>query len=250
MINRFFKHITFAFVLMFVASGSYAGRIDEINNYVRKIREAQKADHLYSSRYGLDRILNQPDLSVEEQRALMNAYQVLTESFRNWSHYRNAADVYFDYLKLQKNYRNDYLIYLKDSLQKQNAIIESTENNRIQQLDSELKTLRKEQGIVAGMKQKYYTFGGIALAVMLALFLFLFNSRNRAIRNSRTQLEANREKILELYRKAADTSMLKGNVAFIRSIGITGSEKIESLEGSGNAGSEWVQLKSLLRKLT
>ena len=100
------------------------------------------------------------------------------------------------------------------------------------------------------MKQKYYTFGGIALAVMIFLFLFLFNSRNRAIRNSKTQLEANRKKMLELYRKAAEISMLKGNVAFIKSIGITGTEKIESLEESGNKGSEWLQLKSLLRKLT
>lgn len=249
MFVRSLKHIALSVLLVLITSVTFAGRIDEINNYVKKIREAQKADHLYSSRYGLDRIFNQQYLTVQEQRELMNAYRILTESFSNWSHYRNAADVYFDYLKLQKNYRNDYLTFLKDSLQKQNVVIESTENNRIQQLDSELKELRKEQGIVAGMKQTYYTFGGIALAVILALFLFLFNARNRAIRKSRVQLEANRKKMLELYRNAAETSMLRGNVSFIRFIGLSGNEKIESLEAAGNTGSEWIELRSLLRKL-
>ncbi len=250
MIFKAIKYLLTAILLITLTSASHASRIDDIASYVKKIKEAEKADHLYSSRYGLDRIYNQPDLTVEEQRELMKAYLVLTESFRNWSHYRNAADVYFDYLNLQEKYRKDYLIFLKDSLQKQNMIIESTENDRIQKLDSELETLRKEQGIVAGMKQKYYTFGGIALVIILALFFYLFSSRNKAIRNSKTNLDSNRKRMLELYRLSAETSMLKGNVAFIRSLGVFGNEQMEALESSQQPGPEWGQLKSLLRKLS
>jgi hypothetical protein len=243
------KYFITVVILFLLCADSHASRLDDIEGYVKKIRAAQKADHLYSSRYGLDKIFKQPDLSVEEQRELLKAYQILTDAFKAWSHYRNAADVYFDYLKLQEKYQNDYLIFLRDSLQRQNQAIETSENQRIKRLDSELETLRKEQGIVAGMKQKYYTFGGIALAVILVLFLFLFSSRNKAIRSSRAQLDENRKKILELYLKAAETSMLKGNIAFIRSLGSFGAEQIEAIESAQQTGSDWSQLKSLLGKL-
>jgi hypothetical protein len=183
---------------------------DAIDNLVRRIQEAEKVEQLYSVRFGLDAYAKKPGLSLAEQKKLVSAYDRLAESFRLYNHYRNAAEVYRNYLSLNEVYLENYNKFLQDSLKAAHMQLEEADVKKISVLDAEIAQLKKTRDAVTGLKQKYYYFGTIGTVALIIIFLFIFITRNRAIRLTTNKLNDNRNKMQQLQKEFIQSQLMTG----------------------------------------
>lgn len=186
----------------------------EINQFNDKIKSAQNVDELYSIRYNIDKYVKRNNLTIEDQRKLNRSFIMLSAAFKSKNHFKNAADVYKDYLSNQETYLNNYNVYLQDSIKAAHKKISEKELAQIAQLDSEIIQLKKTREDVAGLKSKYYSLGSMAAIAIVVLFLIIFITRNRAIRLTTNQLNTNRSKLLEMNNVLLESKMRRGSNKF------------------------------------
>lgn len=207
----------------------YGSRLDEIRAYSKKISEANQVNRLYSIRYGLGRMSNESGLTVDEKRELMIALKQLSSAFADRNHFRNAADVWFDYLAIQKAMVGEYDTYLRDSVAYNYGKIASSERSQLEKLNSELKKLKEQQEVIAGIRNKYYTFGGIAIGIILLVFGYLLFQQISNIREIHRQLVENKQTLQRLYRSSIESRMTGGGIAFVQSLALTGTSLLEEM---------------------
>lgn len=216
-------------VILIIPDITFGSRLDEIREYRKKINATENVNKLYSIRYGLGRIGNEGDLNVDEKRELAIALKSLSTAFAEKNHYRNAADVLFDYLALKGELSREYEVYLKDSVSKSFSTIAAAEMEQLNKLESELKKLRGQQEVIVGIRNKYYTFGGIALGILLSAFGYLLWQQLNQIGDFRHQLIRNRQQLHSLYRESVESRMTGGGIAFAENISATGIALLEEM---------------------
>jgi hypothetical protein len=216
-------------VILILTAPGFSQNTAEIKDFVSRIKEVDKVERLYSIRYGLDRINELPNPTIDEQRELSNAYLALANAFKLRNHFRNAVDIYFDYLKLKEDYRKRYIGFVADSLRKVNLTLATLENDKIRSLDKEIATLNKQLVVVTGMKRKYFKNGGIAAVIILILAGMIFINRNNAINASLKQLGTNHLKLQTLYKSAGYSRMLVGSIEYAKQVVNENEEKISAI---------------------
>ncbi|HMT28544.1 MAG TPA: hypothetical protein PKD91_04620 [Bacteroidia bacterium] len=222
--------VILSIVLITMAGSSLVAQSTiDVEQLTDKIKSAQKVEELYSIKYNLDKYSRRTDLSIEDQRKLNRTYVMLSAAFKARSHFRNAADVYYDYLKLNESYLKNYNNFSRDSIIASHQKIKNAEASRINELDNEINQLNKTRDAVAGLKSKYYSAGTIATIGILVLFLIIFITRNRAIRLTQNKLIANREKVLSVYKQVLDAKILKGSISYSRQAALDNIELIDKL---------------------
>lgn len=226
--------------IVLIPCAVYGSRLDAIKEYSQRISEAEQVNRLYSIRYGLGKISNESGLNVDEKRELMMALKQLSSAFANRNHFRNAADVWFDYLTIQKAFVGEYEAYLRDSVAQNYGYIASSERSQLEKLDSELRKLKEQQEVIAGIRNKYYSFGGIALGIILLVFGYLLFQQINNIRDIRRQLIENRQKLQSLYRESVEARMTGGGIAFVQSLAVTGTALLEEMGDKKPQDIPWV----------
>lgn len=222
--------IFFLFWTMVMFSGNVLAQTAvEIDQLMEKLKSAQNVEELYTLKYNIDKYTRRTDLSIEEQKKLNRAYVMLSSAFKAKNHFRNAADVYKDYLELNKKYLINYNAYIKDSILASQQKIQSAEVSKISQLNAEINSLNATRLAVDGLKSKYYSTGTIAAIAVIVVFLLIFITRNRAIRITQNQLNSNREQLLGMNKSVLDAKLLKGSLAFAKFSIRENSELLEKL---------------------
>lgn len=225
-----FSKIYIIALLFFVPFALIAQVTDsEISAITERINSVEKTEQLHSIKYVIGRYASRTDLSLNQQKELINAMKLLAESFSERSHYRNAADVYKEFLDYKNQYLYRYNAYVKDSLVAVHKKIEQEETATISSLDTEITGLTKTRSAVSGLKNKYYSIGGFGAAGVILLTIIIALSRNRAIAEAEKHISANREKLISLNRKTAQSRMSEGTVAFCRDVAVRNSQVITSL---------------------
>src|SRR4029078_909568 len=135
---------------------------------------------------------------------------LLANEFKSRNHFRNAADVYLDYLKLVDIFHKNYSAFLDDSVQKANKSEAANYKENISKLDSEIAALTIRNEKVSGLRSKYFTIGGIATAVILLIFGVIFLSRNKSIRETNQNIATRNQSIKDLFRDVINSGMLSG----------------------------------------
>jgi len=186
----------------------------EVAYLVERINGVEKIDQLYSIRYAVGKYAARPDLTLRQQEILMKAMLLLTDEFKFRSHYRNAVDVYQEYLDYNNKYLISYNAFAKDSLIAFHKNVSQTELSEINTLDGEIAKLTNTRAAVSGLKAKYYSFGGFGAAGVIVLTLIICLSRNRAINQAESQINSNRERLKSLIKPGTDAGMTAGTVAF------------------------------------
>jgi hypothetical protein len=195
--------------------GQSATDADEI---IQKIESAEKIEQLYSARYNLEKLSSRPELPVDQFRIVLNAHLKLTNAFKARNHYRNAVLVYMDYLQLVNVFHQNYSKYLADSITlASNKQITAYKNN-VDQLDTEIASLTKRNVEVSGLRQKYFTYGGISAAIILAIFIFILLNRNKAIRETNRQIESKNLAMRALFKDVVKASVLSGTILYSRNV--------------------------------
>lgn len=223
------KTIFSLLVLIILSGNSFAQTSVEIDQLMEKLKSAQNVEELYTLKYNIDKYTRRTDLSIEEQKKLNRAYVMLSSAFKSKNHFKNAADVYKDYLDLNKKYLINYNTYIKDSILASQQKIKSAETSKINELNAEINSLNTTRLAVEGLKSKYYSTGTIATIAILVVFLLIFITRNRAIRLTQNQLNANREKLLAMNKSVLDAKLLKGSLAFAKFSVQENSDLLEKL---------------------
>ena len=203
-------------VLVLLSGNAFAQTSVEIDQLMEKLKSAQNVEELYTLKYNIDKYTQRTDLSIEEQKKLNRSYVMLSSAFKSKNHFRNAADVYKDYLELNKKYLINYNTFIKDSILASQQNIKSAETSKINELNAEINSLNGTRLAVEGLKSKYYSTGIIATIAIIVVFLLIFITRNRVIRLTQNQLNANREKLLIMNKSVLDAKLLKGSVAFAK----------------------------------
>ncbi len=222
--------LVIAILILTILSGKiFAQTSVEIDQLMEKLKSAQNVEELYTLKYNIDKYTRRTDLAIDEQKKLNRAYVMLSSAFKAKNHFKNAADVYKDYLDLNKKYLINYNTFIKDSILASQQKIKSIETSKINTLNAEIQSLNATRLAVEGLKTKYYSTGTIAAIAIIVVFLLIFITRNRAIRLTQNQLNANREKLLPLNTGVLDAKFLKGSVAFAKFSTQENSELLEKL---------------------
>lgn len=222
--------LIFIIAAIFLAGSIHAQVTDqEVAQLSERINSAEKVEQLYSIRYAVGRYASRTDLTIAQQKQLMETMKTLAEVFKYRRHYKNASDVYNDYLDYHNNYLVRYNNFAKDSLKAVHKNIAESEIAEIAKLDAQINMLTKSRVAVVGLKQQYYSFGmygGIAVIVLTLIILF---SRNRAITRAEMQISGNREKLKSVNRNITSAGMVKGAVAFCKETASVNVQIIESV---------------------
>lgn len=209
--------LTFITLVVFSKNTTVAQVTDqEVAYLIERINGVEKIDQLYSIRYAVGKYAARPDLTLRQQEILMKAMNLLTDEFKFRSHFRNAVDVYQEYLDYNNKYLINYNAFAKDSLVAFHKNISQTELSEISALDEEISKLTNTRAAVSGLKAKYYSFGGFGAAAVIVLTLIICLSRNRAINQAESQINNNRERLKSLIQPAADAGMTAGTIAFTK----------------------------------
>lgn len=222
----------------------------DLDQVTEKIKAAQKVEELYPIKYNIDRYSNRADLSIEEQRKLNRTYIMLSAAFKSKSHFKNAADVYKDYLRLNEKYLKNYNDFCRDSILASHQQIKNSEVSRINELDVEIAQLNKTRDAVSGLKSKYYSAGGFATLAIIVLFLIIFITRNRAIRSTQINLTANHDKLLSTNTEVLNIKMKKGSLAFCRLISRDNIELIEKLIATSDESADKKSISKEVQSLS
>ncbi len=224
------KNIFLVTLLILIFSVVHAQVTDkEITNIKDRIDAIEKTEQLHSVKYTIGRYASRTDLTLNQQKELISAMKLLAESFSERSHYRNAADVYKEYLDYKNQYLYRYNAFAKDSLIAMHKTVEQKELSTIASLESEIAALSKTRAAVSGLKSKYYSIGGFGAAGLIVLTLIIALSRNRAISAAEKQISSNREKIVSLNRQSAQSKMSEGTVSFCKDVALRNSQVITSV---------------------
>ncbi|MDQ3050915.1 MAG: hypothetical protein M3Q95_08535 [Bacteroidota bacterium] len=206
----------------------------EVADLSDRIDAAEKVEQLYSVRYAVGKYAALPDMSLRQQELLMKAMKSLAYEFKIRSHFRNAADVYEEYLDYQSNYLVSYNAFVKDSLKAVHIKVAADELTTIKKLDEEIVALTNTRAAVSGLKQRYYSFGGFGAAAVLILTVLILLSRNRAISQAESQIAANRDQLKSLNKNTTEAAMAEGTVAFSRDSAAVVSQIISNLSDAVN----------------
>jgi hypothetical protein len=171
---------------------------------------------------------------------------MLSAAFKSKSHFKNAADVYKDYLTHQEKYLNNLSVFIQDSIKASQNKLNQQEIAKLNSLEAEIQQLNNTRDAVAGLKSKYYSFGTIAAIAIVVIFLIIFITRNRAIRLTTNQLKLNQSKLLETNPDVLKAKMLKGSVKYGERMLLENIESIESILTGLSAAEE----KKTLTKIT
>jgi len=190
----------------------------DIGAQIEKIKNAEKVEQLYSVRYNLDKLSANNNLSIQDMRRVLEAHVLLANEFKSRNHFRNAADVYLDYLKIVDVYHDKYSKFLVDSVQKANKAETSEFKNKISGLDSEISSLTTRNEKVSGLRSKYFTLGGIATAIILLIFGVIFMSRNKSIKETNQKIDASNHSIREHFKDVVHARMLAGAVHYAKNV--------------------------------
>lgn len=202
---------------------------NSIGRLAERIDGVEKVDQLYSIRFTIAKYATREDLSLSQQLQLDKAMILLSDAFKNYNHFRNAADVYKERLDFNNRYLTRFNTFAKDSLIALYKSIEQAENNKIGTLDREIKELNDTRSAVSGLKQRYYTFGGIAAIGTIIISILIGLAKNRAIKDAETHIASNREKLLGGTQKFTEAGMLSGSINFCRDAATVNEEAISKI---------------------
>ena len=222
------------FSLLFSASFAQVndGAIERLSE---RINSVEKVEELYSVRFAVAKYAARKDLSLQQQAALDKVMIQLSDAFKNYNHYRNAADVFRERLDFNNSYLTRYNAFAKDSLISLHKSITASETDRIASLDTEIKNLNASREAVSGLKQRYYTLGGLAAAGTLVLFVLITLAKNRSIKIAEEQIEANRQKLLSNIKQVTSAGMITGSIGFCRDAANSSAEAISKILESTNS---------------
>ncbi len=206
----------------------------EVAELSERIDAVEKVEQLYSVRYAVGKYATLTNMSLRQQELLMKAMKSLAYEFKIRSHFRNAADVYQEYLDYQSNYLVSYNAYAKDSLMAVHKKVAEDELATIKKLDVEIAALTKTRAAVSGLKQRYYSFGGFGAAAVIVLTVLIFMSRNKAIGQAESQIAINRDQLKSLNKNTTEAAMVEGTVAFSRESAVLVSQIIASITETVN----------------
>ncbi len=228
-----FNLINFTFTICLLLIGNPAFAIEvtdkEVADLSVRINSVEKVDQLYSIRYAVGKYAARTDLTLRQQQLLMNSMKLLSDEFKIRNHFRDAADVYKDYLDYNNNYLIAYNTYAKDSLLEVHKKIEESELASISTLDTEIKGLTDTRAAVSGLRKKYYSFGGFGAVGVIVLTLVISLSRNRAIQHAQTQINANRESLKSLNKTTTNAGMTEGTISFCKEKAVANVEILNSI---------------------
>ena len=221
----------FVFIIVIVNSFLLNGQVTEnaIARLSDRIQSVEKVDQLYSIRFAVAKYAAREDLTLKQQAELDKAMISLSQAFKDFNHYRNAADVYKERLDYNNKYLTRYNTFAKDSLVALHKGIVAQENEKIASLDSEIKNLNSTRAAVSGLKQKYYTFGGIGAIAAVIIFFMIAIAKNRAIKQAELQIASNRERLLHGVKKVTETGMVTGSIGFCRETAVLHVEAINKI---------------------
>ncbi len=205
-----------------------------ITRLSERINDVEKADELYSIRFAVAKYATREDLTLKQQADLDKVMIQLSDAFKNFNHYRNAADVFKERLDFNNRYLRKYNAFAKDSLISLHKHITTSETDKISNLDTEIKNLNATRAAVSGLKQRYYTLGGITAAGTLVLFVLIALAKNRAIKEAEFQIAANREKLLKNIKQVTGAGMVSGSIGFCREAAVANAEAISKILESTN----------------
>src|SRR5687768_16685626 len=89
--------LSFLFLLLSL-SIAVAQMPESIDEVIENIEEADNVGILYTARTRIHRFEKKNNPSVNELQKIKEAYRKLSEGFSSFNHYRNAAEVYKEYL--------------------------------------------------------------------------------------------------------------------------------------------------------
>jgi len=229
---RFQFPLIFIFTALFLI-GNYTvnGQVtdQEVADLSVRINGVEKVEQLYSIRYAVGKYAARTDLTLRQQQLLMNSMRLLSDEFKMRSHFKNAADVYKEYLDYNNNYLVSYNAFATDSLKAVHKNISEKETSEISSLGAEITSLTDKRAAVSGLKAKYYSAGTIGAIAVVVLTLIIGLSRIRAIKQAETSIESNREKLVQMNRTATDAGMKEGIVAFCKKTAADNSQLINTI---------------------
>jgi hypothetical protein len=239
-------YIVFSVIVLLTCNQAFAIQVTdkEVADLSARINSVEKVDQLYSIRYAVGKYASRTDLTLRQQQLLLNSMKMLSDEFKERNHFRNAADVYKDYLDYNNNYLISYNVFAKDSLLAVHKKIEESELDAISALDTEIAGLTNTRAAVSGLKKKYYSFGGFGAVGIIVLTVVISLSRNRAIQNAQTQINANRENLRSLNSSTINAGMTEGTITFCKEKALANIEILNSIIDSVNLQEE----KNLLQK--
>ncbi len=204
--------------LMLFSVSTVTGQVTdkEVADLSLRISGVEKVEQLYSIRYAVGRYASRTDLTLRQQQLLMKSMRELSDEFKMRSHFRNAADVYKEYLDYNNNYLVSYNQFAKDSLNAVHRNIVEKETATISSLDAEITDLTNRRAAVSGLKNKYYSFGGFGAIAVVVLTITIAFSRNRAINQAASQINSNREQLKVLNKKVTNAGIKEGSITFSR----------------------------------
>ena len=217
-------------LLLITGSRSFAQVTDsEVANLSFRISGVEKVEQLYSIRYAVGKYAARNDLTLRQQQLLMKTMQELSDEFKMRSHFRNAADVYKDYLDYNNNYLVSYNQFAKDSLNAVHKSIAGKESATISALDAEITDLTNRRAAVSGLKNKYYSFGGFGAIAVVVLTITIAISRNRAISQAEIQINSNQEKLRTMNKQVTLSGIKEGSIAFSKDTATANLEIVTSV---------------------
>ena len=96
-------------------------------------------------------------------------------------------------------------------------------------------TIHWHKNFVSGLKQRYYTLGGIAAAGTLVLFVLIAIAKNRAIQNAELQIARNRELLLKNIKQVTGAGMVTGSIGFCRDAAASNADAISRILEATNS---------------
>ena|SRR5688572_3971118 len=189
---------------------------EEIQRIGDRINEVEKVEQLYSIRYTVGKYASRSDLTLKQQAMLANSMQLLSDEFKMRSHFKNAADVYKEYLDFNANYLTRYNAFAKDSLIAAQNKIASAESDSIMALDAEILSLNNRREAVSGLKAKYYTFGSIGSIGLIVVTIIIGLSKIRSIKQAGEHIASNQDKLHKFNPQSAEAGMLIGSIEFCK----------------------------------
>ena len=201
----------------------------EIQRLSERIEEVEKVEQLYSIRYAVSKYATLSGLTLKQQSMLAKSMRDLSDEFKIRSHFKNAADVYKEYLDYNAGYLTRYNAFAKDSLIASQNKIASAETDSIVALDAEILSLNNRREAVSGLKAKYYTFGSIGSIALIVITIIIGLSKIRSIKQAGEHIASNQEKLHKFNPQSAEASMLIGSMEFSKSTAASNASIISGI---------------------
>jgi hypothetical protein len=221
-------HIILIFsAVMLTGLHVYSQVEDDITVQLNRIRDAEKVEHLYPVKYNLDRLSSLSEMTLPALRLSLTAHMKLAEEFKSYNHFRNAIDVYNDYLNLRDTFHHRYRTFIVDSVQNASASLITQLENKKQLLNNEIASLERKKVKIESLQSAYrgYSIAGTILLLIIGLIIGMRQRKTLVdLRTAGSELE---EKTKLIYRRAVEVRIMQGAIYHIGHLAAQYSQAVE-----------------------